>query len=71
MAAGTLTRRDGQYLIYSWFVGFAPANHPKVAFAFLIGSGRDHYVRAHQVARDVLTGFFHMPSEARDLVAAR
>lgn len=69
---GTLTRRDGKYLLYSWFVGFAPAQHPKIAFAVLLGNGDSRYVRAHQVAKDLLHGYFRGGAgEGRDLLAKR
>ena len=55
---GSLTRRDGPYLGYSWFVGFAPASHPEVAVAVLLGNGEDRVVKAHAVAREILEGYF-------------
>mgnify|MGYP000653298425 CR=1 FL=1 len=71
-ARRTLTRRDGKYLLYSWFVGFAPAQHPKIAFAVLLGNGDSRYVRAHQVAKDLLHGYFRGGAgEGRDLLAKR
>jgi len=43
---------------YTWFVGFAPAQSPRVAFAVLVGNGPLWYVRATDVARDVLAAYF-------------
>jgi len=45
---------EGDFLAYSWFVGFAPADKPEVAFAVLVGNGEDWHKKAHQVAADVL-----------------
>jgi peptidoglycan glycosyltransferase len=42
---------------YSWFVGFAPADHPTVAFAVLLGNPVTAMVRAHSVARNLLAGY--------------
>ena len=43
---------------YTWFVGFAPADAPTVAFAVLVGNGPLWSVRATDVARDVLAVHF-------------
>lgn len=43
---------------YTWFVGFAPAQNPQIAFAVLVGNGELWYVRATDVARDVLAAYF-------------
>jgi cell division protein FtsI/penicillin-binding protein 2 len=45
---------EGDFLAYSWFVGFAPADKPEVAFAVLVGNGEDWHKKAHQVAAEVL-----------------
>ena len=46
-------------LSFSWFVGFAPAEKPEVAFAVLLGNGENWHKKAHQVAAELLTGYFH------------
>jgi cell division protein FtsI/penicillin-binding protein 2 len=43
---------------YSWFVGYAPADHPQVAVATLIVNDRLWHARAPQVAREALEAFF-------------
>jgi penicillin-binding protein A len=50
---GTLSRRK-PYTHYNWFVGFAPADNPKVAFGVLVGTNGNH-VKAAAVAREVLS----------------
>ncbi len=56
--------RTAPFLSYSWFVGYAPAERPEVAFAVLLGNGPSWRWKAHQVAADLLVGYFHGPREA-------
>jgi cell division protein FtsI/penicillin-binding protein 2 len=39
---------------YTWFVGFAPADDPQVAFAVMVGNGAMWWMKATDVAREVL-----------------
>jgi cell division protein FtsI/penicillin-binding protein 2 len=55
---GSLNRAQ-PFLGYSWFVGFAPAERPEVAVAVLLGNGQGGGKRAHQVAAELLSGYFH------------
>jgi peptidoglycan glycosyltransferase len=48
---------DGGPLGYSWFVGFAPADHPKIAFAVLLGNPIAWQVKAHAVARRLVADY--------------
>jgi cell division protein FtsI/penicillin-binding protein 2 len=50
---GSLSRSN-PFLHYSWFVGFAPANKPKVAFAVLLGNPEKWKIKAHTAARTLL-----------------
>jgi cell division protein FtsI/penicillin-binding protein 2 len=43
---------------YTWFVGYAPADSPQVAFSVLVGNGNPWWVKATDVARDVLAAHF-------------
>lgn len=54
---GSLSRTD-PYLQYSWFVGFAPAERPEVAFSVLIGNPVQWRVKASTVARVMLQHYF-------------
>ncbi|MSP61380.1 MAG: penicillin-binding protein [Myxococcales bacterium] len=56
---GSLNRKEGPFLAYSWFIGFAPAERPEVAVAVLLGNGSGREARAHKVARELLEGYFH------------
>lgn len=51
---GTLNRKGGDYLQYSWFVGFAPAENPEVSISVLLGNGELWHLKAHTAARLVL-----------------
>jgi cell division protein FtsI/penicillin-binding protein 2 len=54
---GTLSRRPVAGLMpldFSWFVGFAPADHPAVVVAVLLGNHPRHHLRAATCARMVL-----------------
>lgn len=50
VAGKTGTLSDDKFA-YSWFVGFAPADHPQVAFAVLLGRADEDSLRAADVAR--------------------
>ena len=68
---GTLTAHDESGLAYSWFVGFAPADHPQVAFAVLLGRADEADVRAAEVARALLATWMTSGDRAPAFVAAR
>ena len=48
---------DGGHLGYSWFIGFAPVDSPKIAFAVLVGNPAAWQIKAHSVARQILTDY--------------
>ena len=54
---GSLSRRD-PHLSYSWFVGFAPADHPEVAFSVLLGNPPRWRIKASTAARVLLHRYF-------------
>ncbi len=68
---GSLNRKEGPFLAYSWFVGYAPAAHPEVAVAVLLGNGSGKDARANKLARELLEGYFHHASGKKVMVAAR
>ncbi len=55
---GTLTRRSPTYMQFSWFIGFAPADDPRVVIAVLLGNPERWRIRAHTAAREVLAEVF-------------
>lgn len=50
---GSLTRSD-PFIHYNWFVGFAPAEKPEVAFAVLLGNPEKWRIKASTAARAFL-----------------
>ena len=56
---GTLSnkKRSG-YRLYSWFVGFAPADKPEIAVAALAVNGRAWRAKGATIARDALDSWF-------------
>jgi cell division protein FtsI/penicillin-binding protein 2 len=54
---GSLADRD-PYRDHSWFIGYAPADRPRVAVAVFVTNGRLWRVRAPTVAREALDAYF-------------
>ncbi len=59
---GSLSRKD-PFLHYSWFVGFAPAKKPEIAFAVLLGNPAKWRIKAHTAARMLLQKYFELKKE--------
>jgi cell division protein FtsI/penicillin-binding protein 2 len=52
---GTLSAQtDRGYLGYSWFVGYAPVDHPAIAFAVALGNQPQWRIKATYVARRIV-----------------
>jgi peptidoglycan glycosyltransferase len=52
---GTLSAQTDQgYLGYSWFIGYAPADHPSIAFAVALGNPPQWRIKATYVARRIV-----------------
>ena len=66
---GSLSRQQ-PYLDYSWFVGFAPADRPEVAFAALLGNPPRWRIKAAAAARALLSRYFARQQRKRALHAA-
>jgi peptidoglycan glycosyltransferase len=56
LPSATAILEAGQ-LGYSWFIGFAPADHPKIAFAVLLGNPAAWPLKAHSVARQLVAEY--------------
>jgi peptidoglycan glycosyltransferase len=55
---GTLgAQTDHGYVGYSWFVGYAPADHPRIAFAVTLGNHPSWRIKATYVARRIVTEY--------------
>jgi cell division protein FtsI/penicillin-binding protein 2 len=73
---GTLgAETDRGYLGYSWFVGYAPADHPRIAFAVTLGNHPSWRIKATYVARRIVTEYLGERAEkaraAPRILAAR
>jgi cell division protein FtsI/penicillin-binding protein 2 len=64
---------DGGYLGYSWFVGYAPTDRPRVAFAVVLGNRATWRIKAPYVARRLVTEYLAAGGDARAsrMLAAR
>jgi cell division protein FtsI/penicillin-binding protein 2 len=51
---GTLARDQPFYMEHSWFVGYAPADHPQVIVSVVLGNPEDWHLRAHEAARTLI-----------------
>ena len=50
--------RDGNSPSHAWFVGYAPADSPRIAFVVLIRDGGEGSLAAAPVARDLVELYF-------------
>ena len=72
---GTLSAEtDRGYVGYSWFVGYAPAEHPAIAFAVVLGNNPNWRIKATYVGRHIVGEYVSMTRGDRPaprLLAAR
>jgi penicillin-binding protein A len=61
----------GERLGYSWFVGYAPADKPRISFAILLGNPAVWQLRAHVVARQVVAEYLAQSSSHPTRILAR
>jgi cell division protein FtsI/penicillin-binding protein 2 len=61
------------YLGYSWFVGYAPVDKPKIAFAVVIGNRATWHIKAPYVARRLIAEYLAAGGDTRaaKMLAAR
>jgi peptidoglycan glycosyltransferase len=65
---------EDPYLAYNWFIGYAPADHPRIAFAVVIGNRAAWRIKATFVARRMIAEYLAAGGEPRiapKIVAAR
>jgi len=48
---------EDERLMYSWFIGFAPVDKPKIAFAILVGNPISWRIKAHTLARFLVADY--------------
>jgi peptidoglycan glycosyltransferase len=72
---GTLAANtDRGYVGYSWFVGYAPADHPAIAFAVVLGNNASWRIKATYVGRHIVSQYVTAKNErggANRVLAAR
>ncbi len=56
--AGKTGTLEGKGYLFTWWVGFAPADKPEVALSVLVANRGDWRVKATQVASDLLRTYF-------------
>ncbi len=67
---GTLSAQtDKGYLGYSWFIGYAPVDHPSIAFAVALGNQPQWRIKATYVARRIVAEYL-ATREAHGIPAA-
>lgn len=66
---GTLSAQtDRGYVGYSWFIGYAPAEQPAIAFAVALGNPAQWRIKATYVARRIVAEYLgEQPSPGRPL----
>jgi penicillin-binding protein A len=64
LPSAELAPEDGR-IGYSWFVGYAPADQPKVAFAVLLGNPVVWPLKAHSVARQLIAEYLATEGAAK------
>jgi penicillin-binding protein A len=54
---GSLSDHGRNFKDYSWFVGFAPADNPEIAFAVVVVNGLKWKVHAPYIAREAVRAY--------------
>ncbi|KIG12130.1 Cell division protein FtsI [Enhygromyxa salina] len=62
---GSLTGKRDPVLNYNWFIGFAPAERPEIAFAVVLANEAQWRIKAHYAARRLVQIYL----ERRDAIA--
>jgi peptidoglycan glycosyltransferase len=71
---GTLSAQTNKgYLGYSWFIGYAPVDHPTIAFAVALGNEPQWRIKASYVAKRIVTEYLASRGDrgAARMLAAR
>jgi len=69
---GTLSAEtDHGYVGYSWFVGYAPAERPTIAFAVVLGNNPNWRIKATYVGRHIVSEVLGTRSQAPRLLASK
>jgi cell division protein FtsI/penicillin-binding protein 2 len=69
---GTLSAEtDHGYVGYSWFVGYAPAERPTIAFAVVLGNNPNWRIKATYVGRHIVSEYLAAKPPAPRLLASK
>jgi cell division protein FtsI/penicillin-binding protein 2 len=69
---GTLSAEtDHGYVGYSWFVGYAPADHPAIAFAVVLGNNPSWRIKATYVGRHIVSEYVASKATGPRLLASK
>jgi membrane peptidoglycan carboxypeptidase len=68
---GSLTGKRDPYLNYNWFVGFAPADEPEIAFAVLLANEKKWRIKAHYAARRLVQIYLQRRDTIREQRSAK
>ena len=56
---------------YSWFVGYAPAERPTIAFAVVLGNNPNWRIKATYVGRHIVSEYLAAKPPAPRLLASK
>jgi membrane peptidoglycan carboxypeptidase len=68
---GSLTGKKAPALNYNWFVGYAPADNPEIAFAVLLANEPKWRIKAHYAARRLVQVYLERRDAIREHSSAR
>ncbi|MCA9680611.1 MAG: penicillin-binding protein [Myxococcales bacterium] len=68
---GSLTGKREPILNYNWFIGYAPADRPEIAFAIILANPSNWKIKAHYAARRLIQIYFERREAIADARAAR
>jgi len=68
---GSLTGKRDPVLNYNWFIGYAPADRPEIAFAVVLANPSKWRIKAHYAARRLIQIYFERREAINEARAAR
>lgn len=66
---GTLTRTEPFYMEHSWFVGYAPAEQPRIVVSVVLGNPENWHLRGHEAARRLIDRALDAAAREKDRTA--
>ncbi|HLT41033.1 MAG TPA: penicillin-binding transpeptidase domain-containing protein [Enhygromyxa sp.] len=68
---GSLTGKRDPILNYNWFIGYAPADRPEIAFAVILANPSQWKIKAHYAARRLIQIYFERRDAINEARSAR